>query len=270
MKDISRAILIDENNILASGPEIDWSLAAPTVQKNRVKDLLGLLPATDRTLLEIGARGGYMTRLLARYFDEVTALDLERPEIVHPKVKTVKGDVTRLDFADNSFDAALCSEVLEHIHPSKLAQACSELKRVAKNHIVIGVPFEEDIRIGRVTCSSCGRVNPPYGHLSSFSEKRLDELFGGAEKASVHFMGKRTGCRTNALSVRLLDMAGNPYGPYVQEENCLFCLEPVGRPGEANMVKRALAKAANTLDSLLFGECAKPRHIHVLFRKGNG
>src|SRR5690606_31733886 len=113
-------------------------------EQARIASLLRLLPKGER-ILEIGARDGYITRLLAARFPEVVALDLEKPAIDVPGVVCHAGDVRSLDYADASFDVVLCSEVLEHVPSSDLRLACNELTRVTARYAVIGVPFAQDL-----------------------------------------------------------------------------------------------------------------------------
>ena len=161
-------------------------------------------------MLDIGARDGYFSQLLTEYFDEVTALDLEKPDFSFPRVTTVAGDATNLQFADDSFDCVFCAEVLEHI--PDVAQACREIARVARHEILIGVPYKQDTRLGRTTCQSCGRKNPPWGHLNRFDERRLAKLFPGLSVEASSFVGSARS-ETNPLSTMLMDVAGNPWGP---------------------------------------------------------
>src|SRR5689334_16720178 len=60
----------------------------------RTADLIRLLPRGRTSVLDIGARDGYFSRLFTDYFDEVTALDLEIPKFSFPHVTNVAGDVT--------------------------------------------------------------------------------------------------------------------------------------------------------------------------------
>ena len=193
---------------------------ASETEKARTADLLRLLPKNRHSVLDIGARDGHFSRLLTGHFLEVTALDLQKPCFEFTRVVTVAGDVTKLDFADDSFDCVFCAEVLEHI--PDLKSACREIVRVAKHEIIIGVPFRQDIRIGRTTCRSCGRMNPLWGHVNSFDEARLSSLFLGLRIVSKSFVGV-AGERTNPLSTFLMDLAGNPWGTYKQEEPCIHC-----------------------------------------------
>src|SRR4051812_46454764 len=65
------------------------------------------------TALDVGARDGYYTRYLMERYQQVTALDLEQPDI--PGARCVAGDVCKLDFPDRSFDLVFCAEVIEHV-----------------------------------------------------------------------------------------------------------------------------------------------------------
>src|SRR5206468_12881601 len=110
-----------------------------------------------------------------------------------------KGDVTGLPFADNSFDVVCCLEVLEHIQPGQLPAACREIARVARHQTIIGVPYRQDLRIGRTTCSDCGTLNPPWGHRNSFDPRQLESLFGSLHPVSLTYVGQKHE-RTTALA----------------------------------------------------------------------
>jgi SAM-dependent methyltransferase len=60
----------------------------------------------------------------------------------------VCASVLSLPFADRSFDAVTCLEVLEHL--DNPAAAVGELARVARSAFVVSVPFEPYFRIGNV------------------------------------------------------------------------------------------------------------------------
>ncbi len=193
------------------------------IEKARTSDLMSLIPNNFRgDVLDVGARDGWFSIKLAEKFDKVIALDLEQPSIKHPKVQCVKGDAQNLDFGDSEFDFVFCAEVLEHIPTKKLKKVCSELQRVSKKYILVGVPFKQDTRIGQTKCYTCGRNNPPWGHFNSFDERRLNHLFSSCRAQKKSFVGKNKEF-TNTLSVFLMDFSGNPYGTYIQEEPCVHC-----------------------------------------------
>lgn len=218
-------------------------------------------------MLDIGARDGFISKLLTDYFDSVTALDLEKPKFDFPGVVPVRGDVTGLDFPDNAFEVVCCLEVLEHIDPRDLPQACREIARVARHEVLIGVPNRQDIRIGQTTCSVCRKQTPPWGHVNSFDEERMLRLFPGMQPVSITFVGE-TKERTNALSAFLLDLAGNPWGTYSQEEPCRFCGAGLVAPAHNSLPQRALAHLAARLNQIQIRLGAPmPIWMHLLFHK---
>lgn len=175
------------------------------------------------------------------------------------------GDVTSLQFPDGSFDCALCTEVLEHI--PALEQACRELVRVTRHEILIGVPFRQDTRVGRTTCRQCGKVNPPWAHVNTFDEQRLRRLFPGVAMQAKSFVGTNHEA-TNPVSTMLMDMAGNPWGTYDQDEPCIHCGAALVAPNGRSGLSRIYSAAAIRLDRLQ-STFAKPHPnwIHVVFSK---
>lgn len=234
----------------------------------READILRMVAQIDgSTVLDVGARDGYFSKILAERFASVTALDLQQPQLQHPRIVCVSGDVTNLAFADDSFDFVLCAEVLEHIPPLSLAKACSELARVTRSHLLVGVPFKQDTRIGRTSCKACGARNPPWGHVNSFDEERLLSLFSLLPVAKRSFVGVESES-TNGLSALLMDLAGNPYGTYGQEEPCVACGALLVSPPNRSLLQKVCTKAA-----FFARRVTEPLHrshpywMHLLFRK---
>ncbi len=234
-------------------------------EKARTDDLLRVLPRGRRSVLDIGARDGHFSRLLTKHFAEVTALDLQKPRFELEHVVTLAGDATRLEFAADSFDCVFCTEVLEHI--LDVRRACEEIIRVAKHEIIIGVPFEQDIRVGRTTCRSCGKPNPPWGHVNSFDEDRLSRLFSGLRVISKSFVGT-TNEATSPISTFLMDLAGNPWGTYDQEEPCLSCGAHLTPPeGKHTWQKVCSATAARINRVQALWTRSHGNWIHLVFSK---
>ena len=236
-------------------------------EQERISNIVGSLPQGYRGILDVGSRDGYISGLCKRHFPSVTALDIEMPVFPGEGVLRVNGDICRLPFKDGSFDVVLCVEVLEHLRAGSLFQACSELIRTSRQYVLIGVPYKQDIRFGRTTCHSCGKKNPPFGHLNTFDLPRLKELFSSmiVEKADLVGMKRE---KTNWLSTTLMDIAGNPWGTYGQEEPCVFCGGKVGPSGQRSVLQKVSSKGAFLLNEFQ-NEFARPEAnwIHVLFRK---
>jgi ubiquinone/menaquinone biosynthesis C-methylase UbiE len=232
----------------------------------RMEKVLALLPPGTRSVLEIGARHGLMTRELVKRVDQVTALDLSRPRFEIPGVVTVAGNVEQLQFEDNSFDCVVCTEVLEHV--PDVAAAARELARVSRRHVLVGVPYSQDTRVGRTTCNHCGQVNPPWGHIHTFDEPRLAQLFSNLRTVTTEYCSENRE-RTNTLSVMLQDFARNPYGVYYQEEGCVACGKKMTAPENLSFVERAACSIGVRLYDLQtrFNK-PRPTWIHLLMAKG--
>ncbi len=241
-----------------------YRVSAP--EQLRVASLLSMVPPGTRTVLDVGTRDGHFAILLAEQGLKVTALDLQLPRVKHPNVTCVQGNAAALDFADQQFDLVLCAEVLEHIPSPALERACQELVRVSRRHVLIGVPFDQDIRVGRTTCGSCGRVSPPWGHVNSLDDKRLLQLFAPLLPFRTERVGQ-AGPRTNALACWLMDLAGNPFGTYGQEEACTHCGKPLLQPGPRRLEQKLLTRLSVWAQALGTRQVPKANWIHMLFQK---
>ena len=92
-----------------------------------------------RTLLDVGCGGGVATIEMAAAGFQATGIDMSAPSIKHAgetarqaglSIDYVTGSAYKLPFDDNSFDAVLSSDVLEHL--TDLRTALSEVQRGLK------------------------------------------------------------------------------------------------------------------------------------------
>lgn len=88
-----------------------------------------------KSVLEIGTGNGITANILRENGMQVTTLDNDPG--THPDVV---GDVLHLPFKNNSFDMAVAFEILEHIPFSSFSPALKELRRVARNNVIISLP----------------------------------------------------------------------------------------------------------------------------------
>jgi SAM-dependent methyltransferase len=235
-------------------------------ERKRTDDLRRLIPSSGKTALDIGARDGHFSRIIRERFSHVIALDLVEPQFSFPGVSHVTADATALPFADGSFDFVFCAEVLEHV--PRLDLAARNIARVARGHILIGVPYRQDLRVGRTRCLRCGRISPPWGHVNSFDEAKLGELFSDFSIREKSYVGE-TKARTTAVAAWLMDRAGNPWGTYDQEEPCVHCGGKLSAPAaRRTLPQRCCSAAAVRLNRLQAGFSSPlPNWIHVLFAK---
>lgn len=243
------------------------SYRASSSEQERISSLISMIPERFDSGLDIGARDGYISLLMADRGERVVALDLSQPKIFHHKIQCIQGDVTRLQFPDDAFDIVVCVEVLEHVPPTLLDDACKEIVRVSKKWVLIGVPFNQDTRFGATHCSSCGRTNPPWGHVNVFSKLDLSDLFAPLPAISTQFVGA-TRARTNTISNILMEYAGHPYGTYVQEEPCTFCGARIIYMDHRSMLQKVSTRLAHMLVSVQQRFASiRPMWMHVLFEK---
>lgn len=88
-------------------------------------------------VLEVGCGQGFLTKLLAKDF-RVTAADIVIGDALRaacPQVDFHESNIEALPFADNAFDAVVCTHTLEHVR--NLGAAIDELRRVARRLIVV-------------------------------------------------------------------------------------------------------------------------------------
>jgi len=229
--------------------------------------LVRLISNKDKNVLDIGARNGRFSILLTEFYENVTALDLEKPSILHKNINCVQGNITNLNFSDNFFDFVFCAEVIEHISSHLLQKACSELGRISKEYLLVGVPYKQDTRVDRTTCYSCGAKNPPWGHINSFNIKKLQSLFPHFKIAETSFVGE-TNSYTNFMATFFMDLAGNPFGTYDQDEVCINCEMKLKHPPERSLLQKIFTKVAFYMRDVQkpFYK-AHPKWIHLLFKR---
>lgn len=105
------------------------------IRAYRWNRISGLLDKNSKTVLDVGCSDLYFYSKLKKRGYLCTPIDIQ------PKNRgVIKQNIEKIRFKNKSFDIVLCLEVLEHTkNPVK---ALKELKRVAKNQIIISVPNE--------------------------------------------------------------------------------------------------------------------------------
>ncbi len=118
------------------------SVSRPTDVGTR--GLKKLQELSGRQILEVGSGRGFVAEMLARQ-NEVTACDIVIDDRLRASGLPCKqAFVEDLPFTDNAFDLVLCTHILEHV--LNFEKAISELRRVARNQIIIIVPLQRPNR----------------------------------------------------------------------------------------------------------------------------
>jgi SAM-dependent methyltransferase len=146
-----------------------------------------------RSVLDLGCRSGALTR---HFLDgnEVVGVDVDRAALAKAKelgITPVVADVEEpLPFPDETFDAVVAGELLEHLSFPEVLMA--EVRRVLEpGGVVVGsVPNAFRIQ-GRLRFL---RGQPPEEdpmHLHMFSPAQISELLDGFEEVRLVFVGGR-------------------------------------------------------------------------------
>lgn len=172
---------------------VERHVRGSNLEMARMRRTVALLPPSVQTVLDIGAGHGTLLEELrsARGIQGV-GIEITPAKVDYARSRGIDlrlGDAARLDFPDGAFDAVLLCEVLEHLPYGAYEAALRECARVARQWVVITVPFNERRRF--VKCPYCGsRVNPDY-HFRTFSQGSLASLVPGFDLEQSLPLGAR-------------------------------------------------------------------------------
>lgn len=102
-----------------------------------VRSSLG--PGAHR-VLDVGDTAGYLTLLEPELW--VVGIDIALEADRLDGNRPLLGDGSRLPFADDTFDAVVSSDVLEHVLPDRRDAFLAELRRVSRELVVVAAPFD--------------------------------------------------------------------------------------------------------------------------------
>jgi ubiquinone/menaquinone biosynthesis C-methylase UbiE len=93
------------------------------------------LKLKPRHVLEIGTGNGFVNFVLEKSGVDVTTIDIDQelqPDII--------GSVLSMPIKDNSYDLALCCQVLEHLPYENFLPALKEINRVVSKNLILSLP----------------------------------------------------------------------------------------------------------------------------------
>lgn len=93
------------------------------------------LSIEPRTILEVGVGRGVVAAALRAMGIEVTTIDIQ-PELQPDLV----GSVIKLPIEDETFDVAICCQVLEHLPFANFGGSLRQLRRVARQAVILSLP----------------------------------------------------------------------------------------------------------------------------------
>ncbi|MGB3801065.1 MAG: class I SAM-dependent methyltransferase [Lewinella sp.] len=148
------------------------------------EEILGLVPREAAVILDVGCGSAWVARQLLPEKQAVVSFDLAIRNVTEaikhypaPNHFAVTGDAFDLPFRDDSVDAIISSEVMEHV--PDVPRYLQSLLRVIRpgGRIVLSTPYAE--RIQYSLCIHCNRPTPLHAHLHSFNERVIDTLLSG-------------------------------------------------------------------------------------------
>ncbi|HDY90001.1 MAG TPA: class I SAM-dependent methyltransferase [bacterium] len=153
-------------------------------EKRRMQLISRMVPKTGISrLLDVGCGTAELSENLFNRGLNVIALDLGFDSIKRASMKLrnknldfpfVQGDIYRLPYEDNSFDAVVASEILEHLE--KPQDALGEVARIVRpgGYFIVSTPYCERLRF--TLCIHCNKKTPVNAHLHSFDDKIMENM----------------------------------------------------------------------------------------------
>jgi 2-polyprenyl-3-methyl-5-hydroxy-6-metoxy-1,4-benzoquinol methylase len=138
-----------------------------------------------RAIIDIGFGDGYLLKALAARRYDVHGIDFIEENVritrqatgLGEQLKT--GSVTEIPFEDHRFDAAIATEMFEHLTTEDLEKGLREIHRTLKKggYLLITVPYAEDLSKKMACCPKCGCEFHLWGHQQSFNDDNLHGRF---------------------------------------------------------------------------------------------
>lgn len=144
-------------------------------------------------VLNVGIGGGQFEELAIKLRLDVYSLDPDRKAIARlekrPEMegRAQVGNLQSIPFAQETFDALVVSEVLEHLSDEALEKALGEIHRVLLHGgFIIGtVPARENLIEQLAVCPHCDEKFHRWGHLQSFDKTRMTALLSNYFQVDV-------------------------------------------------------------------------------------
>lgn len=185
-----RQLIYEEiyNHYIGAGEHDSGEISAPGARRRkRIAIYRKIIGAGHRAILEIGSGTGDLTCELADLSERVTGIDLSEGSLVKARQRALefqpgrrleflKMNAVKLDFPDDSFDYALSTSMIEHLHPDDVGIHLREVCRVltAGARYLVWCPN----RLGH-------HKDRPF-HFSMMSHRELLEKMRGAGFTDFH------------------------------------------------------------------------------------
>jgi SAM-dependent methyltransferase len=150
------------------------------IERARFDFVISRIDPGVRSLLDVGCGNGLFLKRVREARPDITVLhgvDRSAAALAHVDAGRTQSSIDALPMDDASFDCVTCLEVIEHLPASVFSGALRHLARVPKQQLILSVPKDQDLSVGRVECPACRTLFNPDYHLHSFNDAKLSGLF---------------------------------------------------------------------------------------------
>lgn len=227
--------------------------------EERIPLTLGMIPNDVDSILDVGCGDGTFLHSIDSVAVKV-GLDISHTTLRLAETgHRVLASSDILPFRENEFDIVVSTEVLEHLPPVVFEAARSEMQRVAKRHILISVPFHEDLARKQARCPRCGHIFHIHLHLRSFDLSNLERIFPYYCLKEYRFSGQQE--RTFPPSLLEIRRKYGRRWEWDRNALCPQCGHKSNQPPERSVI--------SVVTSLLAGLIGKrhPKWVSVLYEK---
>jgi len=163
----------------------------------RIESIRSLIPDGVSTLLDVGCGNGNVINAISESKNRIfiVGVDPSLQALRFVKTTAVLARLPNLPFRRNSMDMVLCLQVLEHLNDEEHLSSLDEIRRIARRHVIIGVPYEENLETKQVLCAACRNPSHADGHLRRYGDSDIDHLledFAVREKLLVGVLQKQS------------------------------------------------------------------------------
>jgi SAM-dependent methyltransferase len=161
-------------------PELWQEGALGEDDQRRVEDIARSIPDDVSTLADVGCGNGlFLNHIVDAYpgrFERLVGVDRSQAALAHVRAETMTASIDELPFADGELDAVTCLQVIEHLPLEVYDRGLAELARVARRYVILGVPYDENIRDQLSECPSCCTQFNANFHMRSYGDADMASL----------------------------------------------------------------------------------------------
>ena len=146
-----------------------WNQEMQLGQKNLLRALIDFWPPGVSSALDVGCGDGKLTRVLAAETGiQIIGFDSSAEALSRISLPSIQGDAANMPFENASFDLVFSTDTLEHVPDETHDQVWAELFRVARNQVLVAVPFREELLDATAKCPSCSNTYHVNWHQRSY------------------------------------------------------------------------------------------------------